>query len=78
LSNKSFQDEVASSDPEGRECLASPHSSLFGCQLAAGLRRESHPVFFSQKLAAETQSQGLYGKGVSSGICRGLWKDKII
>lgn len=40
LSNKSFQDEVASSDPEGRECLASPHSSLFGCQPCCWTREE--------------------------------------
>lgn len=75
MSNKSFQDEVASSDPEGRECLASPCSSLLDDSLAAGLRRESHPVVFSQKFAAEAQSQGLeeiYREGVSSGIFRTL------
>lgn len=73
LSNKSFQDEVASSDPEGRECPASHRSSLLDGSLPAGLGRESHPVVFSQKLATEAQSQGLdemYRKGVSSGISR--------
>lgn len=55
-----------------------PTAHFLDVSLAAGLRRKSHPVFFSQKLATETQLESaytletVYRERVSSDIYRTL------